>query len=730
MGTRPLHLEDRWRPRRVTAAVARALIFIVPIAAGFLVGGGVAAVLPPPVTVYEVAFWWIAIISVSTVTATAVDRVARRLLPLTVLLRMTMLFPDAAPSRLRTARRAGNVTELRRRVAEAGRDVAHADLGEVAELVLALSTALSNHDRRTRGHSERTRVYTDLIAEEMRLSPPDRDRLRWAALLHDVGKLEVPAEILNKDSALNDEEWNVVKQHPVHGMRLVAPLIPWLGEWAETIEHHHERYDGTGYPHGLRGEEICLGARIVSVADAFDVMTSGRSYQSAMTPAAARAEITSMAGVQFDPRVARALMNVSLGKLRWSVGPLAGIAQIPFIRGLPQLGRDLAVVLTTSAIVTTGFATGVIPAPTGVPVTPAQIIQVMIAGDDIRDDGRQEGAPTGIPLAAEQQGADELTAESDGDSSDPTEGQSGQDAEPPTADEVVTAVTTTTTAPATTTTTASSSPTARNDAATTNEDTAVLVSVLANDDDPDDDLDPSSLAISTHPANGAATVSGGAIRYVPDPDFNGTDSLGYRICDLGGRCAAASVSIEVRSVNDPPVAPGRSGVTEAGDVISIPLGYSDPDGDSLTCALAASPSVGAATVPSDCSALRYSAPTDYDGTVAVTINVSDGTVQVTGTVTITVNGVLGGAVTANDDRTSIRRNGNTNVSPLANDEGPLDASTLSIDSVTGGTVTILGSSGRIRFDAASGFTGTATVTYTICSADGSCDSASIRIEVG
>jgi HD-GYP domain-containing protein (c-di-GMP phosphodiesterase class II) len=277
MGSRPLGREERWRSRRVVAAFLRALIFLVPITAGFGVGGMVASVLPQPGSVYEIAFWWIAIISVATVTATAVDRVARKLLPLTVLLRMTMLFPDAAPSRLRTARRAGNVSELRRRIVEAGSGEGDADLAEMAELVLSLSTALSNHDRKTRGHSERTRAYTDMIAEEMELAEEDRDRLRWAALLHDVGKLEVPAEVLNKNSGLDDDEWELVKQHPLHGMRLVAPLVPWLGQWAETIEHHHERFDGSGYPHGLAGDDICLGARIVTVADAFDVMTLWRS---------------------------------------------------------------------------------------------------------------------------------------------------------------------------------------------------------------------------------------------------------------------------------------------------------------------------------------------------------------------------------------------------------------------------------------------------------------------
>lgn len=706
MGSHPPQIEDRWRSRPLAAAVLRALIFTVPIAAGFTVGGMVARALPEPASVYEVAFWWVAVIAVSTVTATATDRVARQFLPLTVLLRMTMLFPDAAPSRLRTARRAGNMSELRRRITEAGRDTQSAGIGEMAELVLSLSTALSNHDRRTRGHSERTRVYTDLIAEELGLPDPDRDRLRWAALLHDVGKLEVPAEILNKNSALDDDEWGLVKEHPVHGMRLVAPLVPWLGTWAETIEHHHERYDGTGYPHGLVGDEICLGARIVAVADAYDVMTSGRSYQSAMTPAAARAEITRMAGIQFDPMVARALMNVSLGRLRWSTGPLAGLAQIPFVRGLPQMGRDLAMVLTTSAVVTTGFVTGALPSPDAAARSP-EIYQVLVAGDDIHADAMAHGAD--IPLAAEDPRA----------SSDKS-------------DETTTATTppaTTPTTLTTTSTTSASAPTAVNDSITTDEDTPVTIGVLSNDGDPDGDLDSTSLAIVSGPSHGAASVSGTSIRYTPDQNFNGADGLTYRVCDAGGRCATAQVSITVRPVNDPPLAPNRAGTTDAGVSISIPLGYSDPDGDALLCALGAAPAVGAATVPSDCSALQYSPPADYDGTVTLSVRVDDGTVQVFGTVTITVNGVLGGTVIANDDRASVGRNGSINISILANDIGPVDTSTLSLGGATGGSISLLGNSGRVRFDAAPGFTGTASFTYTVCSSDGACDSAVVRIDV-
>ena len=719
MGAGTTHRESRWEPRTVTASILRALIFAVPIAAGFGVGSMVAAALPEPETAYEIAFWWIAIVAVATVAATATDRVARQLLPLTVLLRMTMLFPDAAPSRMRMARRAGNVTELRRRIREAEADPANARLGELAELVLSLSTALSNHDRRTRGHSERTRVYTDLIGEEMGLPAADRDRLRWAALLHDVGKLEVPSEILNKDSSLDDDEWELVKAHPLHGMRIVAPLIPWLGSWAETIEHHHERFDGSGYPHGLAGADIALGARIVSVADAFDVMTSGRSYQTAMTPAQARAEIIRMAGVQFDPVVARALMNVSLGKLRWTAGPLAAIAQIPFVRGVPQLGRDLAVVLTTSAIVTTGFASGVIPTPDGIRTTPTEIVEVVIAGNHMRSDQSIGQDTTGFPLAA---GGSQPTA-SEAALPDPT------------------------------------APQAVDDTAATDEDTPATIDVLANDDDADGDLDRSSLSIVRAPSHGHAAVIDGAIRYTPDPDFHGDGAFTYRVCDLGNRCARAQVTVTVVPHNDAPVVGDVSVIASAGETTVHALPYIDPDGDTLTCTLTTSPREVSLLVTPDC-VLIFSAP-DAPGTALdLGVSISDGTTAKSSVVTIVViesptspdpatsdegelerdgppqsdevsdpPSPLAGDILPQNDRITVRSGGTVNFSPLANDSGPVDASTLVINPPNEDAASVLGSSGRVLYTAPSEFTGTLSFSYTVCSAAGSCTSAVVTVDV-
>src|SRR5439155_27298376 len=154
-------------------------------------------------------------------------------------------------------------------------------------------------------------------------SADDRDRLRWASLLHDIGKLQVHSRILNKPGKLGAREWKAIHRHPEEGAKLAAPLAPWLGEWASTIEQHHERWDGAGYPYGLKGTEISLGARIVGAADAFEVMTANRPYKKAMSAGAARHELTRCAGAHFDPTVVRAFLNISLGRLRWVTGPVA-----------------------------------------------------------------------------------------------------------------------------------------------------------------------------------------------------------------------------------------------------------------------------------------------------------------------------------------------------------------------------------------------------------------------
>ena len=332
---------DRWRSRPWLSRLVSGAVFVTPIAVSIATATVTAHLLPRPHGVGPTAAWWIVVLAVPTIVLIATDQIARKALPLAVLLKMTMVFPDHAPKRLAVARRAGSTRALARRVEEA-RDQGIADEPVLAaEKILALAGALNAHDRLTRGHGERVRAYTDMIADELELSEFDRDRLRWSALLHDVGKLAVHPHVLNKAESLNDDEWEEIKRHPLEGARLTAPLAPWLGEWANTIAEHHEKYDGTGYPHGLAGEDISLGGRIVAVADCYDTMTSARSYRHPVSPESARRELAACAGSHFDPRVVRAFLDVSIGRLRPVAGPLASLGSLPFVSSVPRLGQSI-----------------------------------------------------------------------------------------------------------------------------------------------------------------------------------------------------------------------------------------------------------------------------------------------------------------------------------------------------------------------------------------------------
>lgn len=140
----------------------------------------------------------------------------------------------------------------------------------------------------------------------------------------------------------------------MEGGRLIAPLADWLGDWSKTTEQHHERWDGTGYPKKLAGRDIALGARIVSVVDAFEVMTSARSYKKAASPTSARQELLRCAGTHFDPEIVRAFLNISVGRLRCATGPAALLGTgmvLSDLRFLSLFGRggDSSVAIDGSA---------------------------------------------------------------------------------------------------------------------------------------------------------------------------------------------------------------------------------------------------------------------------------------------------------------------------------------------------------------------------------------------
>ncbi|MDP8975514.1 MAG: HD domain-containing protein [Actinomycetota bacterium] len=505
--------------------------------------------LPRPNGSLATVGWWVGTIAASTLALVLVERQARRLLPLATLYKLTLLFPDRAPSRFRVALRAGTVRNLEERLAEGRRDGVGDDPSRAASNILVLAAALSRHDRRTRGHSERVRGFTDLIAEEMHLPAPDRDRLRWAALLHDIGKMRVQPQILNKSGSLSAQEWSVIHRHPADGARMAAPLGPWLGPWMDAIPQHHERWDGGGYPQGLSGSDITISARIVAVADAFEVMTAPRSYRRPLGPAAARDELASCAGSHFDPAVVRAFLNISIGRLRWVMAPVAWLADLPFLRPVAHTGpvaegaaaamavktlaavslavvgvtaADLPAAAPTSGAMESGSRPGTGPQPPEPPtlVLPASSASGIQPGPP--PPASADPAPSAVTSAAGP--AETAPSRRSTPQARPT-GRRG----PPRA--------------------GSSPPVLMDDDAVVYSGKATMIDVLANDPD---GLDRSSLKVVSGPAHGDAEVKGNGryIRYEADDDddddYVAADAFQYEVCDEKGACSVATVRITIR----------------------------------------------------------------------------------------------------------------------------------------------------------------------------------------
>lgn len=396
--------DDRWRPRPLLAFALRSASVSVPAAAGAASAYAFVAAIRNPGWPGVVP-WAIGLVISSTIATAIAERIARRFLPLAVLLRLSLVFPDRAPARFAMARGAGNVRRLEQRIREAREGGIDPEPARAAEQILGLVAALSAHDRKTRGHSERVRAFTDLLADQLRLSSTDRDRLRWAALLHDVGKLRVPARILNKPGRPDPHEWETLQGHPAEGARIAAPLLPWLGDWGRAIEEHHERFGGGGYPGGAAGGDISLAARIVSVADSFEVMTAARSYKKPMSVPAARRELAAFAGEQFDPSIVRAFLNVSLGRLWLTVGPASWTALLPILGPVQRAGGQLAGVAGAGAAALALGAGTVISMLSGTAAFGSEGSAAPASSSRI--DGSVDAPPYGGPDASEDAGGAE-----------------------------------------------------------------------------------------------------------------------------------------------------------------------------------------------------------------------------------------------------------------------------------------------------------------------------------
>ncbi len=356
----------------------RAVALVVPLLVGAVAGrwavAGLAAAQAPRLAATALG------VTGGVAVALLGRRAARPLLAIATLLDLGLTFPDEAPRRWALATR-----DVRPRAAvQRVRTSRTGSASDAAQAVVVLIAALSAHDRRGRYRTRRVRALTRLLADRLGIDGPQRDRLEWAALLHDVGKLTVATRILDKAGRPTPAQWDVLRRHPSDGAELVGPLLAWLGEWGAAIRHHHERWDGGGYPDGLAGEAIPRSARIVALADAWESMTAARPYRSPMATRAAYAEVTRGRGSQFDPAVVDAFLAIPLRRLLRASGPVALLANLPTLGALARIGQQgvlasaapqVAMVAASTAVVLGGVAAtgGLVPAtgPAAGPATAA-----------------------------------------------------------------------------------------------------------------------------------------------------------------------------------------------------------------------------------------------------------------------------------------------------------------------------------------------------------------------
>jgi putative nucleotidyltransferase with HDIG domain len=175
--------------------------------------------------------------------------------------------------------------------------------------VHALAARVGTQDPYTQDHSRRVKIYAMALAEATGLSPDQVDIVNTAALLHDIGKIGMPDEVLLKEGELNDEDWKAIKTHPQLGATIIKN-VPNLAPCVNIVLYHHERWDGDGYPEGLKGEEIPIEARIIAIAESFDYMISALLYRPALSLEETIKELREGAGSQFDPKLVDTLIGI------------------------------------------------------------------------------------------------------------------------------------------------------------------------------------------------------------------------------------------------------------------------------------------------------------------------------------------------------------------------------------------------------------------------------------
>jgi putative two-component system response regulator len=188
-------------------------------------------------------------------------------------------------------------------------DVDHSDPQSYLEFAKVLAYTLEEKDPYTSGHSERVSYYSDFLCKKLSLSSNDRSEIQIASYLHDIGKVGISDRFINKRGSLNSTDWAIIKQHTKKSVELLSPL-KLAPNILAYIQHHHEHYDGMGYPDGLAGEQIPLGARIIAISDSYDSMTSERPYRKPLGNGEAVNELTKYTGKQFDPELVTLFLDI------------------------------------------------------------------------------------------------------------------------------------------------------------------------------------------------------------------------------------------------------------------------------------------------------------------------------------------------------------------------------------------------------------------------------------
>ncbi len=544
------HESKAWEASPALAWTVRVAIVALPVLVAWLTVRLVSGFFYRPDGTIGLVLWILQAVVAGSLVSLLTERFTRRFVPLAALLNMSLVFPDESPSRFGTALKSGTVRKRQKQLAQIQAEGLSTSETEAAEEAIHLVTMLGQHDRLTRGHTERVRAYSDLIAQEMGLPQEDRDKLAWGSMLHDVGKMMVPAEILNKNGKPTKEEWAILQDHPAAGVDLLAPLANWLGPWVLAASEHHERWDGTGYPLGLAGTQVSIAGRITAVADAYDVMTSRRSYKAPMPAEEAREELVQASGTQFDPNVVRALLNVSVGK-KVRFGPLAWLAELP---GVANGAAAIPSAVATTGVVAGSMAVGALaiaPLPETLAFDVVATTVVVTTSEPVST--LPELSPTTSPSSTTTRATSSTSTETSTTTVDIAGSTTSQLPQSATTTSAPAAQPTTTTTQATTTTTQATTTTSEthglvvaNDSLTLEENKDKRINILDNDLDGGSGFDLGTLEITIEPTHSPSyRVHNDHIHYKAEKDYEGSDFLEYRICNNAGGCLTGRLDITV-----------------------------------------------------------------------------------------------------------------------------------------------------------------------------------------